>query len=107
MEGNAYNVFNQHAATAYYQFVTPANLVSPARLRRFSGDPGVDWNTVMTGYNYVDALNGTGAFAGTITQVGATGPTTVQPPLTLASRYGQPVLYQSARQIRLAVRFVF
>ena len=49
----------------------------------------------MNGYNYMDALNGTGSFAG------------VQSKLTLASRYGQPVVFQTARSIRLAVRFTF
>ena len=49
----------------------------------------------MNGYNYVDALNGTGAFAG------------VQSPLTLASRYGLPQLFQPARTMHLQVRFIF
>lgn len=106
-EGNAYNLFNQHADVGYYEFVTPTNLVSPARMSRFSGDPNIDWAKVMSGYNYVDALNGAGAFAGTITQVGATKPTPIQNPLTLASRYGKPWLFQTARQFRLAVRFQF
>jgi len=106
-EGNAYNLFNQHAGVSYYEFVTPTNLISPARLSRFSGDPNIDWAKVMSGYNYVDALNGAGAFAGTITQVGATKPTTIQTPLTLANRYGMPQIFQTARQFRLAVRFQF
>ena len=62
---------------------------------RFAGDPAVDWAKAMGGYNYVDALNGKGAFAG------------VQSPLTLASRYGLPQVFQGARNIRLAVRFTF
>jgi len=94
-EGNAYNLLNQRADVAYYEFVTPTNLISPTRAPRFSGDPAVDWNKVMSGYNYVDALNGANSFAG------------VQSPLTLASRYGQPWLFQVARQFRLAARFVF
>jgi hypothetical protein len=49
----------------------------------------------MNGYNYIEAVNGTGAFAG------------VQNPLTLAARYGQPRTFQIARQFRFAVRFVF
>ena len=56
---------------------------------------GVDWGKVMNGYNYMDALNGTGAFAG------------VQTKLTLASLYGMPNFFQSGRAMRLAVRFVF
>ncbi len=70
-------------------------LINPTRASRFSGDPLTDWNKVLSGYNYVDALNGKGAFAG------------VQSPLTLASRYGLPAVFQGARNIRLAVRFTF
>jgi hypothetical protein len=73
----------------------PTNLVSPTRASRFPGDPGVDWNKVMSGYNYMDALNGNGSFAG------------VQNPLVLARRYGMPSLFQQARNIRLALRFTF
>jgi hypothetical protein len=49
----------------------------------------------MNGYNYIDAMNGTGAFAG------------VQTKTTLASRYGLPQSFQNARTIRVAVRFTF
>jgi len=95
--GNIYNLFNQHAPTAYYQFITPANLVSPTRaVSRFPGDPQVDWGLVMNGYNYIDAVNGTGKFGGG-----------VQSPLTLASRFGLPQVFQTARQIRLEARFTF
>jgi hypothetical protein len=94
-EANLGNVFNQRATTAVYEFMIPTNLVSPTRPSRFPGDPGVDWNKVMSGYNYMDALNGTGSFAG------------VQSPLTAARRYGMPYLFQQARNIRLALRFTF
>lgn len=95
LEANATNLLNNHGATAYYQFMIPANLVSPTRAARFSGDPQVDWGKVMNGYNYMDALNATGAFAG------------VQGKLTLANRYGLPQVYQGARNFRFAVRFTF
>ena len=97
IEGNAYNLFNQHAATSYYQFVVPTNLINPTRPKRFSGDPGTDWAKVMNAYNYIDALNGTGAFGGAAAQT----------PLTLANRYGLPQTFQIARQFRFAVRFIF
>jgi hypothetical protein len=70
----------------------------------------------MSGYNYVDALNGTGAFAGTVpntctinltTCLTGTTQTVIQAPLTLASRYGMPQVFQGARNMRLAIRFVF
>jgi hypothetical protein len=95
IEGNGYNMFNQHAATSYYQFAIPTNLINPTRAARFPGDPQTDWGKLMNGYNYVDALNGTGAFAG------------AQTPLTLASRYGLPQTFQIARQFRFALHFVF
>jgi hypothetical protein len=94
-EANFTNLFNQRASTIYYEFMIPTNLVSPTRASRFSGDPQVDWGKVMNGYNYMDALNATGAFAG------------VQSKLTLASRYGMPSGFQFARSIRLAVRLTF
>jgi hypothetical protein len=94
-EATAQNLLNQHAAVGYYQFVIPTNLVTPTRPARFAGDPQVDWAKVMSGYNYVDALNGTGSFAG------------VQSPLVLASRLGMPQIFQGARNFRFAVRFIF
>jgi hypothetical protein len=94
-EATFINLFNQRAVESVYEFAVPTNLISPTRPSRFSGDPQVDWGKVMNGYNYIDALNGAGAFAG------------VQSKLTLASRYGMPNLWQTARNIRLAVRFTF
>jgi hypothetical protein len=121
-EGNAYNLFNQHSALAYNENVNGSGgqLLSPVRggADRFSGDPHIDWNIVMTPYNYVNALNGEGAFGATV-QVPCSkpgvgtcasngfAPTVVQAPMTLASRYGLPTVFQTARQFRLAVRFVF
>ena len=102
-EAQAANLFNQRAKTAFYEFAIPTNLINPQRPSRFSGDPQTDWGKVMNGYNYVDALNGTGAFAGTLP--GSSSP--IQAPLTLASRYGQPVLFQTARNVRLQLRFTF
>ena len=46
----------------------------------------------MNHYNYVDALNGRGALE-----------TGIPTGLTLASRYGMPVLFQQARDMRLFV----
>ncbi len=95
LEGNVTNLFNQRAATTYYEFGIPTNLINPSRPSRFPGDLGVDWAKVMNGYNYVDALNGAGAFAG------------IQSKLTVASRYGMPSGFQGARNLRLALRFTF
>jgi hypothetical protein len=101
-EANVYNLFNQHSAVAYTESaIAGSGLISPRRASRFQGDPQVDWNKVMVGYNYVDALNGTGTFGGVVD-----GKPT-QTPLALASRYGLPQAFQIARQVRLAARFVF
>jgi hypothetical protein len=103
LEGNVYNLFNQHSAVGYYQFVIPTGLISPSRIPRFPGDPTVDWGKVMNGYNYIDALNAAGAFSGINPSTGKP----IQDPRTLAGRYGLPQVFQTARQIRLAARFVF
>src|SRR5262249_33483537 len=87
-EANAYNLLNQHAATSFYQYLSAmagtsgTNLIAPTRASRFSGDPRLDWGKILNGYNYIDAANATGAFAG------------VQSPLTLNNRYGQPQSFQ-------------
>jgi hypothetical protein len=117
LEGNAANLLNQHAAVSYYQFVIPTGAISPVRTTatgrdiRFPGDPAVNWGALMNGYNYIDALNGTGAFAGIVPGTG-TNPTTnpavpIAAPRTLASRYGMPQVFQTARQFRFAVRWTF
>jgi outer membrane receptor protein involved in Fe transport len=103
VEANVTNLFNQRSAVGYYEFAIPTNLINPARASRLPGDLGVDFGKVMHAYNYVDALNATGAFAGN-----APGTNTkIQAPLTLASRYGMPNLFQTARTIRLTMRFAF
>jgi hypothetical protein len=102
-ELNAFNVLNQRAGMAVQESMLATGVISPNRPKRFANDPGVDWGKMMLGYNYTNALNGTGAFAGTVAGSG----TTVQAPLTLASRYGKPIIFQNARQLRLAVRFTF
>jgi len=96
IEAQASNLLNQHAKLAFYEFAIPTNTMAPSRAPRFAGDPGYDFGKLMNGFNYLDALNGTGAFAGGI-----------QTPLTAASRYGMPVLFQGARNMRLQVRFTF
>jgi hypothetical protein len=95
IEVQASNVFNQRAGLAFYQFAIPSNTMAPSRAARFAGDPGYDFGKLMNGFNYLDALNGTGTFAG------------VQSPLTVASRYGMPQLFQPARTMRLQARFTF
>ncbi|MCU1284034.1 MAG: TonB-dependent receptor, plug [Acidobacteriales bacterium] len=96
-EANITNLFNNRSAVAYNQIIgagaTP--IITPGRASRFSGDPAIDFGKVMNGFNFVDAFNGTGAFTG------------LQKPLTLANRYGMAQVFQGARQMRLAFRFIF
>src|SRR5262249_40375445 len=63
-EAQATNLLNQRSKMAFYQFAIPSNTLLPSRAPRFAGDPGYDWGKLMNGFNYLDALNGTGAFAG-------------------------------------------
>lgn len=95
-EGNIINLFNQRAVTVVSEnILTGGNgLISATRPSRFPGDPGYDWAKVMNGFNYIDAANGVGSFAGSTK-------------LTLANRYGMPQAWQNARSIRVAVRFTF
>lgn len=95
LEANIINALNQRAGVNYVGGLLPTGLVSPTRASRFSGDPLVDWGKVMNGYNPIDAVNATGAFAG------------VQSKLRLANRYGLPQVFQTARNIRLAIKFSF
>ena len=77
------------------EFAIPTSLIIPTRAARFAGDPQVDWGKVMNGYNYLDALNGTGAIYRSPNQADPGG------------MYGMPNFFQSGRAIRLAMRFVF
>ena len=95
LEANITNLFNHRAILGVSEFVIPTGLISPSRPARFQGDPQVDFGKVMNGYNYIDALNGTGAFSG------------VQNKLTMASLYGMPNSFQNGRSLRLAMRFTF
>jgi len=116
-EANISNLFNNRSAVAFNSnIIAGSGLISPTRVPRFSGDPGVDWGKIMNGFDPVAAFNAQGAFAGTVavpcapasaTCVGGFKNSTVQKQLTLANRYGLGQVFQSARQIRLAFRFQF
>jgi hypothetical protein len=93
-EADIFNLLNQHSVLAVQEIpFAGGGLVSPVRPGppRFVGDPGTDWNKVMTGYDYVAAANGANGNA----------------KLTMASRYGLPTVFQGARNMRLAVKFTF
>ncbi|MBI5280755.1 MAG: hypothetical protein HY858_03665 [Candidatus Solibacter usitatus] len=48
-EANVSNLFNQRAATVYYEFAIPTNLINASRASRFPGDLGVDFGKVDEG----------------------------------------------------------
>jgi len=102
-EANISNLLNQHSETAINQvpFASANTLISPIRAQRFSGDPGVDWAKVMKGFDFTSEINAE-------SQAPNVDPVNGQSAgLTLASRYGLPVVFQTARQVRLALRFTF
>ena len=101
LELNVSNLFNQHAVVAVNENVLAAGLISPTRAKRFSGDPQVDWGKLMNGFSYIDALNSSAAFAAVDTKGNPIRG------LTLANRYGAPQIYQTARQLRFALRYTF
>jgi hypothetical protein len=91
-EGDIFNLFNQHSVLAVQEIPFAAGgLLTPSRASRFTGDPQIDWAKTMTGYDYVAMANG------------ANG----SPKLILANRYGLPTVFQTARNMRLAVKFTF
>jgi hypothetical protein len=91
-EGDIFNLFNQHSVLAVQQIpFAGGGLLNPSRASRFTGDPQIDWAKTMTGYDYVAMANGANGSA----------------KLTLASRYGLPTVFQTARNMRLAVKFTF
>jgi hypothetical protein len=75
-----------------------SGLISPTRAKRFAGDPGVDWARVMGGFDFTSEIN-------TESQDPRVDPRGQLQGLTLASRYGLPQVFQTARQVRLALRF--
>jgi hypothetical protein len=88
-EADVFNLLNQHSVLAIQEtLLAGGQLINPVRaVLRSPGDPGTDWNKVMSGYNYVAEINAE--------------------KLSLQNRYGLPVVFQGARNMRLAVKFTF
>jgi hypothetical protein len=96
LEADAFNLFNQHAPVAFNE--NPLNgtfkVISPTRaVLRSPNDPGIDWNKLMSGYDYVAEMNRENTVQGA--------------GLALNPRYGLPQVFQGARAFRLAARFRF
>jgi len=90
-EWNVLNLLNQASVLQYQPNPTVGNqditLLDP------TNPTGIDFKTLMTGWDPFAASNATKY------SVGA--------PLTLASRYGKPFLFQTRRTMRMAVKFTF
>ena len=101
---NVFNLFNQRAPITVFnsplagtQYATPTG-----------GALGWDYLSLMNNFNYMPIMNdktividpnsGNPVYG---------GPNTNGQPNTLASRYGLPVFYQSARNMRLQIKFTF
>jgi hypothetical protein len=78
-EANVTNVFNQHAATVYNQNMVRSSYLKPGG--------GLDYQLLMTGYDYISAANTRG--------------------VTLNSEYGLPMNYQDGRSLRFKFKFAF
>jgi hypothetical protein len=88
-EFNVINLFNQHAAMAYNNIP----ITTAATIATTSNPTGVDYNALMTGYDYTAVANGATA--------------TSTSPKIMSNQYGLPNVFQSARQIRMKIAFIF
>jgi len=92
-EVNFYNLFNQHSVTSYYDLPITAGTYPTDK----TNPTGYDYKSLLGGWDYVATSNSAGG-----------GPTGAAPQLkTVSNRYGQPALFQNARQLRFKVAFIF
>jgi len=102
---DAFNIFNQHAPLALYNSPLATGVTSPTSA---AGSPiGWDYLSMMTNFDYMSIMNNK---ATTVNSKGATvygGPNVNGAPNTFSSRYGNPIIYQNARNMRLQLKFIF
>ena len=92
-EVNFYNLFNQHAVTSLYDLPITAGTFPTDH-----SEPGnFDYKSLTSGWDYVATSNSAGGGANNA----------VSQLKTVSNRYGQPALFQSARQIRFKVAYTF
>jgi hypothetical protein len=91
---DAFNVFNQHAPLALYNSPLATGVTTPSAPA--SSPIGWDYLSMMTNFDYMTLMNAKNTTSNVNGQ-----------PNTLASRYGQPIIYQSARNMRLEMKFIF
>jgi Carboxypeptidase regulatory-like domain len=91
LEADAFNLLNQHSAVAFNEnpLNGNANVISNgvAKNPAIPADPGIGWQQLLTGYDYVAEINKEG--------------------LPMNPRYALPQVFQGARTFRLAARFTF
>jgi len=92
-EVNFNNLLNQHSVTSYYNLPITAGTFPTDK----TNPTGYDYKSLLSGWDYVATSNSPGG--------GANGAT---PQLkTVSNRYGQPALFQNARQIRFKIAYIF
>ncbi|QEE30112.1 TonB-dependent receptor [Terriglobus albidus] len=92
IEMNVYNLFGQHAVTAYNQ--VPLTAATYPSVSTSTNPTGINFNSLLTGWDYVGVSNN------------GSGPSN-QGNKIVSSSYGLPNLFQSARQIRIKVAYTF
>ena len=104
------NLFNQHSVLAIQEDPL-AGGTSTTSIKPKTATGDVDWVSLTTGWDPIKAANGTACTSGPTCVIGkgATTPTAygITTKQVVANRYLQPFLFQNARTMRLAVRFVF
>ncbi|MCU1319389.1 MAG: TonB-dependent receptor plug, partial [Edaphobacter sp.] len=85
VEFNFYNLLNQHAPTSFYDLpITTATSPSDP-----TNPTGYDYKSLTSGWDYAAVSNSTSQKK------------------TVSNRYGQPALFQAARQIQLKIAYTF
>jgi hypothetical protein len=91
---DVFNILNQHAPLALYNSPLATGVTTPSAA---AGAPiGWDYLSMMTNFDYMGLMN----VKNTTSNVNGQ-------PNTFASRYGQPIIYQGARNMRLQMKFTF
>jgi hypothetical protein len=102
---DVFNILNQHAPLALYN----SPLATGVTTQQSAPGSVIGWDYVslMTNFDYMGLMNNKTTTVNSKGQVVYGGPNVNNAPNTLASRYGQPIIYQNARNMRLQMRFIF